>query len=415
MAQQASGADALVRAALDAGITVCFANPGTTEMWIVDSLEGIGGVRAVLGLHENVVTGAADGYGRMARKPAMTLLHLGPGLSNGLANLHNAKKAGTPVLNVIGTMATWHAAAEAPLKMDAEGLARTVSSFISEPQSRAVLGEALSQSIAQLAPTATPGTSRVATLLLAHDLQWEKGTGARPAAAPAAPAASSGHAAAIDALRQAGTRGALFLGGDALCEPMLSRLGALARQIGLTLLCANGFARADRGQGRPRIERVPYFPQQAAQCLAKFSVCAFLDAIEPVAQVTSRTSLPSLGVAQHRLCRAVRFSLSLSTGRRPSSIDCFAHRGSHPLRTIPHHIATSRIPTHAPPPVVSRTVWLRRRPLPVGLQVHHHLLRRRQVPRLLARQLRAGRAARARAAHAHAGGAAATDGRPDRQ
>ena len=82
---------------------------------IVDSLEGIGGVRAVLGLHENVVTGAADGYGRMARKPAMTLLHLGPGLSNGLANLHNAKKAGTPVLNVIGTMATWHAAAEAPL------------------------------------------------------------------------------------------------------------------------------------------------------------------------------------------------------------------------------------------------------------------------------------------------------------
>ena len=119
VAGEATGAEVLVEHVRREGISVCFANPGTTEMHIVDAFGGIGGVRPVLGLHENVVTGAADGYARMSRKPSMTLLHLGPGLSNGLANLHNAKRSGVPIFNVIGTMAIPHQDKEAPLKMDA--------------------------------------------------------------------------------------------------------------------------------------------------------------------------------------------------------------------------------------------------------------------------------------------------------
>ena len=124
-----TGAEALVQHIARAGITICFANPGTTEMHIVDALQGIGGIKTILGLHENVVTGAADGYYRMARFPAMVLLHLGPGLANGLANLHNSKRAGSQVLTVVGTMASWHASAEAPLKMDVAALSRTVCSI----------------------------------------------------------------------------------------------------------------------------------------------------------------------------------------------------------------------------------------------------------------------------------------------
>lgn len=125
-----TGAEAVVQAAAQAGIDVCFANPGTTEMWFVSALDKYTGIKSILGLQENVVTGAADGYARMARRPAMTLLHLGPGLANGLANLHNARRARSPVLNIIGDMASWHRAADPILNMDIEGLAASVSSVV---------------------------------------------------------------------------------------------------------------------------------------------------------------------------------------------------------------------------------------------------------------------------------------------
>src|SRR5262245_14023280 len=125
-----NGAESLIRTALAAGVDVCFSNPGTTEMHLVQALDTVPGLRAVLGTFEGVCTGAADGYARMTDRPAMTLLHLGPGMANGLANLHNARRAYSPVLSVVGDHATWHVAADPPLASDIESLARPVSTWV---------------------------------------------------------------------------------------------------------------------------------------------------------------------------------------------------------------------------------------------------------------------------------------------
>src|SRR5690349_14159095 len=124
-----NGAQSLLATARAAGIDLCLANPGTTEMPLVNALDGVPGIRPVLGLFEGVVTGAADGFGRMAGRPAMTLLHLGPGFANGIANLHNARRAGTGSVNVVGDMATWHRPSDAPLNSDSASLARPVSDW----------------------------------------------------------------------------------------------------------------------------------------------------------------------------------------------------------------------------------------------------------------------------------------------
>ncbi|MFP3906527.1 MAG: thiamine pyrophosphate-binding protein, partial [Acidimicrobiales bacterium] len=124
------GAQALMRAAADAGITACFANPGTTEMQLVGALDHEPRIRAVLGLFEGVVTGAADGYGRMAELPALTILHLGPGMANGLANLHNARRADSAVVNLVGDHATWHRDADPPLATDIVSLAEPMSGWV---------------------------------------------------------------------------------------------------------------------------------------------------------------------------------------------------------------------------------------------------------------------------------------------
>src|SRR6476620_2776372 len=125
-----NGAESLLRTLVGSGVEVCFGNPGTSEMHFVAALDRVEGMRAVLGLFEGVVTGAADGYGRMAEKPAATLLHLGPGLANGLANLHNARRASTPIVNIVGDHATYHAQDDAPLASDVEGFARPVSGWV---------------------------------------------------------------------------------------------------------------------------------------------------------------------------------------------------------------------------------------------------------------------------------------------
>src|ERR671924_489812 len=130
-----NGAESLVRTLVAGGVDVCFANPGTSEMHFVAALDRVEGMRCVLGLFEGVVTGAADGYARMADRPAATLLHLGPGLANGLANLHNAKRAMTPMVNVVGDHATYHKRFDAPLESDIEALAGTVSGWVRRPGS----------------------------------------------------------------------------------------------------------------------------------------------------------------------------------------------------------------------------------------------------------------------------------------
>ena len=177
-----NGAESLVRTLVSAGVEVCFTNPGTSEMHFVAALDRVPGMRCVLGLFEGVVTGAADGYGRMKDKPASTLLHLGPGLGNGLANLHNARKAQTPIVNIVGDHATYHVAHDAPLTADVEGIARPVSAWVrTSTDARSVAADgAEAVSVARTRP------GQVATLILPADTAWEGSGG--PAETVPAPA-----------------------------------------------------------------------------------------------------------------------------------------------------------------------------------------------------------------------------------
>ncbi len=171
-----NGAEAMIRTLVDAGVTTCFTNPGTSEMHFVAALDTVPAMRGVLGLFEGVVTGAADGYARMAERPAATLLHLGPGLGNGLANLHNARRAATPVVNVVGDHATYHARFDAPLHSDIDAAARNVSGWIGRPERTADLCRVTAEAVeAAIGP---PG--QVATLILPADVSW--GDGADPVA-----------------------------------------------------------------------------------------------------------------------------------------------------------------------------------------------------------------------------------------
>ncbi|KAL4444371.1 hypothetical protein ABPG75_012108 [Micractinium tetrahymenae] len=296
-----SGAERLLRAAVAAGIEVCFANPGTSEMHFVAAIDAVGGLRPVLGLHETVCSGAADGYGRMAGKPALTLLHLGPGLANALANLHNARRAGTPLVNLVGDMATWHAPADPLLSSDIPALAGTVSGHTHVCQLGEDLGAAMTAAVAAaMRPAGSAGGSRVATLVVPHDLSWERreaagaNAGTKPRAAPGGsqqqgplpPAAQAFVREAAAALRAcARGKAALYIGGRAaLAEGgALESCGRIAAATGAALLCENAFARLDRGAGLPCPARLPYFPQDAAAALAQYDLLLLLDARRPVA------------------------------------------------------------------------------------------------------------------------------------
>ena len=224
-----NGAESLVETLDSAGVEVCFANPGTSEMHFVAALDQVGGVRCVLGLFEGVATGAADGYARMADKPASTLLHLGPGLANGLANVHNARRANTPMVNIVGDHATYHKQYDAPLSSDVEGIARPFSDWVrTATDSRTVARDGAAAVAAAMAP---PG--RVATLILPADASW--GEADEPALLPhleaRAPAPPEAVAEAARVLRS-GEPTVMFLGGPAECGLGLELAGRISAGTG---------------------------------------------------------------------------------------------------------------------------------------------------------------------------------------
>lgn len=274
-----NGAERMIHTAVTADVEVCFANPGTTEMPLVAALDSAPGMRAVLGLFEGVCTGAADGYARMSGKPAMTLLHLGPGLANGLANLHNARRAGSPVVNLIGDHATWHVGADAPLTSDIVSLATPMSGWVRSSVSSRAVGDDVADAIA--ASLEPPG--QVATLIVPADCQWEEAGGAvapRKIAAAATPAA-----ARIDAIAEILRRrkpATLLLGGRALGARGLAAAARVAAISGCKLLSETFSARTERGQGIPSPNRLPYFPEQAIEALAGSEVLILAGAIAPV-------------------------------------------------------------------------------------------------------------------------------------
>jgi acetolactate synthase-1/2/3 large subunit len=275
-----NGAESLVRTAHAAGVEVCFSNPGTTELHLVGALEAVPQVRSVLGLFEGVCTGAADGYARMSGRPAMTLLHLGPGFANGIANLHNARRARAPVLSLIGDHATWHVANDPPLASDIESLARPVSKWVRTSRAAKELGADVAAAIAA-ARSPVPG---VATLVIPADCAWDPAPGAAAPVAPQAPRAVS--RAAVDAAAKAlrsGEPAILLLGGAALGEAGLRTASRIAAHTGCRLASETFVARMERGAGLPAVARLPYFPEQVEELLRGVAHLVLAGAPEPVA------------------------------------------------------------------------------------------------------------------------------------
>lgn len=286
------GASVVLETARDHGVDICFANPGTTEMPFVVALDRVAGVRPILGLFEGVCTGAADGYGRMAGKPAMTLLHLGPGHANGIANLHNARRARTPILNLVGDHARDHLKYDAPLTSDIESLARPVSVWYRSVARAADLARDTADAIAAAmgaadSTGAKAATSGVATLVLPVDLQSAAVGDA--AAAPRVAAAPASAAAAFDAARiapvadllRAGVPAVLLMGGRALSARGQRAAARIAAATGAACFSETFPARAERGGGLPDIDRLPYFPEPARAALAGRKV-VLVGALAPV-------------------------------------------------------------------------------------------------------------------------------------
>jgi acetolactate synthase-1/2/3 large subunit len=270
----------MIRTLIDAGLDVCFANPGTTEMPIVRALDEVPGMRAILGLFEGVCTGAADGYARMSDKPGVTLLHLGPGLANGLAYLHDARRARSSIVNIVGDHATWHLAADPPLASDIASLAKSVSAWVRLNQA----GEMLARDTAAALTEAMSPPGRIATLIAPHDCQMATVNGPAPLGVRASspPPSADAIGRAVELLRS-GKPAVLLLGGHALRERGLAAAARVAAAAGCALMCETFPTRWERGAGLPVIERLPYFPDQAIATLSRFQSVVLAGARSPVA------------------------------------------------------------------------------------------------------------------------------------
>jgi acetolactate synthase-1/2/3 large subunit len=274
-----TGAQALIRTLVGAGVNTCFTNPGTSEMHFVAALDSVPEMRAVLALFEGVATGAADGYARMAGRPAATLLHLGPGLGNGLANLHNARRAQVPVVNIVGDHATYHTQYDAQLQSDIETVARNVSSWVRTSRSTAELPHDAAQAVA--AALGPPG--EVATLILPADVSWQDGAEVAAPSPPASPAAPSQETVdAVAAALRTGGRTAILLGGRALREEALMSAGRIADATGSKLFAEVFPTRFERGAGLPSPERIAYVPELASVQLAGLKQLVLVDTKAPV-------------------------------------------------------------------------------------------------------------------------------------
>lgn len=275
-----NGADTLVQSLLAGGVNVCFANPGTSEIHIVAALDRAPAMRCVLGLFEGVVTAAADGYARMAEKPACTLLHLGPGLANGLANLHNASRARVPIVNLVGQHATFHLAHDTPLTSDIEGIGRIYSKWLRTSPSAMQVGSDAAEAI--VGARTAPG--QIATLIIPADVAWGEGAATVPPLP--VPAATMPSSEAIDraaVMLRSGLPTAMLLSGKALYGRGLAEAGRIAAATGVKLLSPYPFTRLQRGAGVPAVDRIAYILEQAKDQLREFRQFILVGASAPIA------------------------------------------------------------------------------------------------------------------------------------
>lgn len=278
-----NGAETLVHTLLAHQLDVCFTNPGTSEMHFVAALDKIDGMRCVLGLHETVVTGAADGYYRMADKPAATLLHLGPGLANGLSNLHNARKARSGIVNIVGDHAASHLALDAPLTSDLHGIAKPVSDWVHTTSAGTLAADG-----ADAVRRANARPAGIATLVLPADVAWSEAVSApstQPVAIPTTANAAEPEdwQAILRALREEPESTLLLLGDRALRESCTHLAGQIAAATQCTLRAEFYTARLQRGAGRVRVPRLPYAVDQGLVALAPYKRIILVGAKAPVA------------------------------------------------------------------------------------------------------------------------------------
>jgi len=276
---KSNGAQALIHTLIHCGVDTCFTNPGTSEMHFVAALDR-SNMRGVLCLFEGVASGAADGYARMADKPAATLLHLGCGLGNALANLHNARKARVPMINIIGDHATYHTQYDAQLQSDIETVAKNISTwFKTTPETSQLAADA-----AEAVAVAKGPPAQIATLILPADVSW--GEGAEPAQAhepvktPPAPDATVQAIARV--IKKSGKKVAFLLGNRVLREAGLRAASQIAQKTGAKLFCEVFPTRLERGEGLPAVERIAYLAEMASVQLKGYDHLVLVDAKAPV-------------------------------------------------------------------------------------------------------------------------------------
>ncbi len=275
-----NGAESLVRTLLAAGVDTCFANPGTSEMHFVAALDRVPGMRCILGLFEGVATGAADGYARMAGKPAASLLHCGPGLANGLANLHNARRAHVPLVNITGDQATYHKPLDPLLAADTEGFARGVSAWVRTAAAPAEVGSLAAEAVR--AARTPPG--QVATLILPSDASWsEGGVAADPLPAPPVKPPDDDAVTEVARILRSHEPAVIVLGGAALFAGALGDAHRIAAATGVKLLAETFNTRMERGRGRHPVARVPYQIDAALAAFAGIRHVILVGADDPVA------------------------------------------------------------------------------------------------------------------------------------
>ncbi|MFL9950673.1 acetolactate synthase large subunit [Paraburkholderia agricolaris] len=298
-----NGAESLVQTLTGQGVDICFANPGTSEMHFLKALENPA-MRSVLCLFEGVCTGAADGYYRMKGTPASTLLHLGPGLANGLANIHNAKRASSGMVNIVGEHSAAHLKYDPPLTSDIEGLARPLSHWVRRVESSHTVG----WDVAAAVEKASEHVGQIATLILPGDASWqEAGEVVVPSRSPSAPKAKAPDAARVEHIAKvlrSGEPTLIVLAGHSTRGRAIELAGKLKVATGCRIATQFFSARIERGGGRVTLERIPYAVGQAVEYLKGFKHIITVETTEPIA-FFSYPDKPSLlkspGTSVHQL------------------------------------------------------------------------------------------------------------------
>lgn len=336
-----NGAQALITTLVDNGVPLCFANPGTSEMHFVAALDTVPQMRGVLTLFEGVATGAADGYARMSGDPAAVLLHLGPGLGNGLANLHNARRAVVPMVVVVGDHATYHKKYDAPLESDIDSVAGTVSGWLRRTATVSEVATDATEAIA------TARRHRhISTLILPADVSWAQGAALAGSAAPQ-PVTVEDHSAEVDAALRSGEPTVIMVGGDATRAPGLSAAVRVAQACGARVLCETFPTRLERGAGVPAVERLAYFAEAATAQLDGVRHLVLAGAPHPVsffAYPGKPSDLVPDGCQVHTLSGPVGAAAALGAladRMAPDQVAATAPLSRPALPTGPLNVATS--------------------------------------------------------------------------